>query len=362
MHPFSPRGKLIHFGLPALDHSNHLIQMASRNIPQCILRPQLYRIAISANSNIQLQQTAQTYPNLAKWMSKEEISAKFDIDSLGGLELGGGCKVIHVPTYLKGLWKECEVKAQAVSGSIEWKLVRLPSHVNQTKYHEGNNAKVPLLNAWNDIASMNQHLKEFDAVILSAGADILHDKLVSEEINLPAQLVRGQTIEMTLPSADDSGKLQEALLCGKYVSPLPTNPNNDATNRYLIGATHEFKDDPLSAEEVREELKRQTYEIARNLWDHGTSTRLTTGVRLQSRRGTFGRMPIVGRYQTSTSGIIHPNSWIFTGLSSRGLIYHGLFGRWIANAVLHDNEEEMRDEFKDFDWWKTHTMQHDSEN
>lgn len=343
MHPFSPRGKLIRFGLPALDHSNHLVQMASKNQPQCILRSQLYRIALKPNSDVQLHHTADEYPNLAKWMTKEEIRAKFDIESLGGLELGGGCKVIHVPTYLKGLWKECEMKASAVSGTIEWKQIQ-----------QQNNVENPSLNMTNDIDSMNKHLDQFDAVILSAGAGIVRDKLVSGGVALPVQQVRGQSIELILPSADDSSKPHEAFLSGKYVSPLPSNAEYGLSQRFVIGATHEFKDVALSAEEVMDELKRQTYDIARHLWEKGTSARLTTGVRLQSRRGTFGRMPIIGKYICAVNGgLKHHNSWIFTGLSSRGLIYHSLFGRWLANAVLHGDEEELREKFDDFDWWKT---------
>lgn len=348
MHPFSPRGKLIHFGLPALDQSNHLLQMASKNQPQCILRPHLYRIALKPNSDVQLQDTASKFPNFARWMTKEEIHSKFDIDSSGGLQLGGGCKVIHVPSYLKGLLEACETKASALSGTFEWKLVH-----KIDKHQQQKNVEEPSLIAWNDIDSMNQHLAQFDAVILSAGAGIVHDKLVSEEVDLPAQLVRGQTIEMILPSADDSGMQHEAFLCGKYVSPLPINPADGLSQRYIIGATHEFKDTPLSEKEVVDELKRQTYELAPHLWDNGTTSRLTTGVRLQSRRGTFGRMPMIGRYIADNGGIRHHNSWIFTGLSSRGLIYHGLFGQWLANAVLHNNEEELRERFDDFDWWKT---------
>ena len=75
---------------------------------------------------------------------------------------------------------------------------------------------------------------------------------------------------------------------------------------------------------------------------------------MQSNRGKFGRMPIIGKYNNSASKdtIRHQNTWIFTGLSSRGLIYHGVFGRWLANAILHDDEEKIREEFAEFDWWQ----------
>lgn len=331
IHPFSPRGKLIHFGLVALDTSNHLIQMAARHQPQCILRSNLYRLALNGKHVTQLQQTAEMYPELATWMSSEEMKDKFDIEeSMGGIFLHNGCKVIHVPTYLQGLLKECEIKAKLINGSINWKLIAaLVDDITQTPDME-------------DILNN----KQYDAVILSAGANIIQDNLINKEEDdkLPVQLVRGQSIEMSI---ENNKKPNEALLCGKYISPLPT-ANDSALDRIVIGATHEFKDDPLTPEEVVDELKSRTNDFAKDIWHNGKVDRLTTGIRMQSNRGKYGRMPIIGRLNSSH----HNNSWIFTGLSSRGLIYHGIFGKWLANAVIHNDETVIQDDFSDYDWWK----------
>ncbi|KAL7534004.1 hypothetical protein ACHAXR_007751 [Thalassiosira sp. AJA248-18] len=343
LHPFSPRGKLIHFGLSALDHSNHLIHEAAKHQPQCILRHQIYRVALNTKNVAHLQDTAQQYSTLAAWMSKEEMDSRFGIDSLGGLELRNGCKVINVPSYLKGLWEVCDAK-----GSIQWELVQLPTHEQQRIEKDS-------INEFGDIYSFNKHLAQHDAVILSAGAGILHDQLISsKDCELPVHLVRGQSVEMTLPKPEDpcndAISNNEALLCGKYISPLPSD---SSSRRFVIGATHEFKDEALSKTEVIEELKSRSYPFAKNLWDDGKVDRLTTGVRMQSNRGSFGRMPIIGRYDNANkSGISHKNAWFFTGLSSRGLIHHGIFGKWLASAVLHDNEEELRSQFAEFDWWQ----------
>ena len=87
--------------------------MASKYQPRCILRHHLYRVALSTKNAIQLQQTAESYPDLATWISKEDMNNNFGIeDAFGGVELGNGCKVIHVPAYLRGLWEECETKAE----------------------------------------------------------------------------------------------------------------------------------------------------------------------------------------------------------------------------------------------------------
>ena len=331
IHPFSPRGKLIHFGLVALDTSNHLIQMAAKHEPQCILRSNLCRLALNDKHVTQLQQTAEMYPELATWISSEDMKDRFDIhESMGGIFLHNGCKVIHVPTYLRGLLKECEIKAKHINGGIKWKLIDHSPADDTKKTSE-----------MEDILNK----KQYDAVILSAGANIIQDNLINkEEDELPVQLVRGQSIEMSIENKADNKK--EALLCGKYISPLPSA--NDTLERVVIGATHEFKDDPLTPEEVVDELKSRTNDFAKDIWKNGKIDRLTTGIRMQSNRGKYGRMPMIGRFKSSH----HNNSWIFTGLSSRGLIYHGIFGKWLANAVLHDDEAVIQDDFSDYDWWK----------
>mmetsp|Transcript_10503 Transcript_10503/g.18978 ORF Transcript_10503/g.18978 Transcript_10503/m.18978 type:complete len:329 (+) Transcript_10503:1-987(+) len=304
---------------------------------------------------IQLEHTAEHYPNLATWMSKEEIQSKFGVtDSLGGLELGNGCKVINVPLYLKGLYEECQRKAKERNGTIKWELMYTDDDDGDDDTNKKN-----VESSWRDIDSFHQHLAQYDAVILSAGAGLLHDQLITKEDELPVNLVRGQSIEMTLSDSDDLGIANEGLMSGKYVLPILANnidaPGNQTNSpqRFVIGATHEFKEDALTPNEVLEELKSRSYPLAQHLWDHGTVDRLTSGVRLQSNRGKFGRMPIIGRHNSaSSSKTPTQNSWIFTGLSSRGLIHHGLFGRWLANAVINDNEEMLRDDFAEFDWWR----------
>jgi glycine/D-amino acid oxidase-like deaminating enzyme len=68
-------------------------------------------------------------------------------------------------------------------------------------------------------------------------------------------------------------------------------------------------------------------------------------------------MPIIGKFRTAKNPdvdrrVASDRLWIFTGLSSRGLIYHGLFGRMLAEAVSHDNEVTLQQQFQEFDWWR----------
>ena len=336
MHPFSPRGKIIHFGHSALEHSTGLVQAAAKHRPTCVLRDHLYRVALSDKNVVQLQDTAKKYPEFATWMSQDDLLDNFGIDCLGGLKLSNGCQVIHVPSYLEGLLAEIKTKSkQLASGSsVKWDVIKP-----------------------NDHQALSQKLKSYDSVILSAGAGLLHNHFIEED-SLPVQLVRGQSIEIEMKPPTEE-KTSFAVLSGKYISPLPslTQGNDSQANtmqRYVIGATHEFKTTPLTSKEVTEELRSRTYQLAPHLWDEGVVDKITNGVRMQSNRGAFGRMPIIGQYDSDATDyeLNHEHMWIFAGLSSRGLIYHGLFGRWLANAVLHDNEALLQNDFEGFDWWR----------
>ena len=121
-------------------------------------------------------------------------------------------------------------------------------------------------------------------------------------------------------------------------------------NFFLIlsdsGATHEYEEEPWDRERVEQEMRDRSYHFASTLWDNGKIGRFTSGIRVQTKRGNFGRMPIVGKYETE----IHENAWIFTGLSSRGLIYHGVFGDFLTDLILF-RESDWSGKLNS-DWWK----------
>ena len=187
-----------------------------------------------------------------------------------------------------------------------------------------------------------QRLQEFDTVVLAAGSGLFHDSLLSKH-DFPVDLIRGQSIEMSVN--EDKHYVDEALLCGKYISPL-VEPN-----RVLIGATHEWKSIPLNKSEVIHDLKERSYQLAPGVWDHGKIDKITSGYRVQSRRGTFGRSPIIGKLANDATNRVHSNAWIFTGLSSRGLLHHGLYGDILTDAILGRQNETMWNEYN-LDWWR----------
>ena len=117
--------------------------------------------------------------------------------------------------------------------------------------------------------------------------------------------------------------------------------------QYLPGATQEFKEEPLDIVDVEAELRRRSDAFASHIWKGSSVDRVTTGFRVQSNRGKNGRMPILGRLDTP----VHNDAWIFTGLSSRGLLYHGIFGDYLSNIILKTGNENPAIDPEDLDWW-----------
>ena len=309
LHPLSPRGKLVHLGLEGLASTNALLDQAMQHEAGVVLKNEIFRVALDEKQTSTLQKTAKTLPDLVEWMEPHELDHFHQQDLLGALRLHSGCKVIHVPSYLKGLWSAC---CAFVPDSVRW--IVEPDCTDAS-------------------FDWKQKLASFDTVVFSAGSGLFSNLVPVEE--LPVSLVRGQSIVLKL----DGVSLDQAILGGKYISPLPEK------DRVLIGATQEFDKIPWDKEKVKKELKERSYQFTSTLWDNGSIDRITSGVRVQSDRGKRGRMPIIGKYETQA----HDNAWIFTGLSSRGLLYHGVFGDLLTDMMLMPTTVGLEE--PELDWW-----------
>ena len=411
LHPFSPRGKILPLGLEALECSNKLIEAARLSLlssssssssssskdddddDSIVLRDCLYRIALTERNVNELKETSKNHPNIASWMSSSDIRDIIhgidDINEnntqspiLGGIQLHGGCKVIHVPSYLQGLWKACQSLCQTNGPNendetlkvndkqIEW----IQKHIGNT--NKSNKETDDMQMQMQMQMNMENEFYPYDTVILTAGAGLWHDFILDRNaFSKKMELVRGQSIQIKIPEQSTNIFPMEAILCGKYITPLP--PNSSSTNDVCIGvgATHEYKDIPLSPTNVIEELKKRSYNLHPKLWDDGIvdTEDIKSGWRVQSARSNFGRMPIVGRIHMNKDHDLsntdtdddeamkyrnerqwkHDNVWTLTGLSSRGLIYHGIYGDILAQAILTKNgEEKMFQTYPHLSWWK----------
>jgi glycine/D-amino acid oxidase-like deaminating enzyme len=311
LHPLSPRGKFVHWGLEGLASGSRLVRSASRWTPQCILRDRLYRVALTED-NVDTLKALQTHDKMVatngmfRWIERDEVEALLGCPhSLGGLELSQGCCVLHVPSYLDGLYKACQQM-----GSIQWKITTDP---------------IP-----------PEELASYSAFIFAAGAGMLQ-KGILDQSSFPVDIVRGQSLVL---KSEGSPLLSEALLCGKYISPML-----DSDDAILVGASHEFGSNPMSQDLLYQELKEKSYNLAPQLWENSYVEKVTCGYRVQSKRGNLGRTPIVGH--------LKDNQWIFTGLSSRGLLYHGIYAEKLSDMILSsDNGKSVRDTHPYLDWWR----------
>lgn len=315
LHPFSPRGKVLDLGMEGLEATNQLVEVAIRFETGCVLRDKLYRLALHEKSRQDLQGTASNYPEYATWLGPDQVREECHTPlSLGGVRLQSGCKIIHVPSYLRGLWRACRKLSE---GTALWSV--------------------------EDPASWKDRLEEFDTVILSAGAGLFQDGIYQDGVNgFPAEIVRGQSVELKVDRGS-SDFANEALLCGKYVVPLPGH------DRVLVGSTHEYTEDALEANTVVDYLRNKSANLSPFAWEHGQVEKVTSGLRVQSHRGPSGRVPIIGRPNNQH---LHPNMWLFTGLSGRGLIYHGIYGDILTDAIIRGDEEDMAQLYPGTMWWK----------
>ena len=477
----------------------------------------IVRLANTLDHVEQLQQMANELPQYFEWLDAEQAqslllhndlpttttdslsknasatdspSSSCSTGVLGALRMFNGCRVIHVPSYLKGLWLSCQRLAASASQptiirdnhddkknethkaiKIEWKQLgseNVPTGTATIMAGDNDGG------GDNDVVVSNDELTDYDAVVLAAGASIFQDYFhnscsnnknkgttsSTKTLEFPIHLVRGQSIEFVSNNnnhqsssllshkTDEMGnvyhrsheasqylpRLSHALLCGKYISPLPPmridkNKNNNQKcnghsetgcknghccdppllrHRVLVGATHEYEKEPFPLEEVVQNLRMATEFMVPTLWQETTTTkkrqnngcvnnngnvysetknnrfgegskfeyqinRITSGYRVQTQRGRYGRLPLVGKLSTTmtttttTTPLLssherwyhernccleHDNVWIYTGLSSRGILYHALFANLLVEAIWTNNEAQLMNKHPELEWWK----------
>ncbi len=189
-----------------------------------------------------------------------------------GLWIPGGM-ALYSGLYLEGLWRACEKR-----GSLFIKQ---------------------------EISSLEE-LDSFDAVVLCAGFEILRFFP-----DLPLQTTKGQTL-----LCRQREKLPFSLVSQGHITPT------EEESICCIGSTYERND--LSLEPTQSaifSLKEKIasfYPPAKEL----EVLEVRAGIRISI---PLGYRPIVRKMDQRT--------WVFTGLGSRGLLYHALFGKQVADEV-----------------------------
>ena len=112
-----------------------------------------------------------------------------------------------------------------------------------------------------------------------------------------------------------------------------------------MGSTWEWKSrnssPDVSAEEAGEALKellpkaRAVYPVLKD-WKFAGAR---AGLRAMPPLTPHGSLPLLGCVDDIVGKNRSSNYWLFGGLGSRGLLYHGWLGKLMAQAVLSCNEE-----------------------
>lgn len=278
LHPYTgPHARLNKQGIEAMEATNQLIAIASRYATRFpIMQKGILRLALHKQQLRDFQQTAILHSNTA-WLDIEECQRRAPgIVKSPALFLKEGL-LVDVPAYLDGLWKACQAKgAQFIQQSI----------------------------------SSLENLKDFDIRIFATGIETLK---IPEFSHLPLIPVKGQTLIIEWPQ--ELSTPAYPIIGGVY---LLMQKNRQA----LIGATFEKQfDSPLPEPQLaKQELLSKAVELY-PLLHSAKVIDCQAGIRASAP----GHLPLLIEP--------YPNSWVLSGMGSKGLLYHQLFAEKLLKLL-----------------------------
>ncbi len=275
-----------------LKETHRLMTEASRALDQpLIVSKGILRPALTEDQIQNFQNSAQTYPD-NEWWEKERCES-----TVPGLTLpaDGGCLFIKngltldAQAYLQGLWQAC-----ALLG---------------TQFHQ-------------QAMIRKSDLEPYDRVLIAMGP---MTKNFPPLKGIPITPIKGQVIDLEWPSGVKSPPF--SLISKKY---LVMHPDG---KRCTVGSTyeHEFDSPQPNLEKASEEIMPQIVDFFPALKE-AKVIRCRAGFRAS----TSSRLPIVGKISDKT--------YFFTGLGSKGLLYHAWVGKRVARALLTKDPKHFPEE------------------
>lgn len=210
----------------------------------------------------------------AQFLDREKVRSRFpDATAEAGLWISQG-KTVFSPLYLQSLWLACAERG----AKLEKRRIE----------------------------NLDE-LKAFDAAVLTNGSEILRFAP-----HLPLNPRYGQALVCRWPEGLEKPPCS---MIGHGHLSLTQDPE-----LCLLGSTYEQGFDPKKAMALREQIgvfypPAQTFEIVD----------VRRGIRMAPKQGY---LPVTLQ--------IAPAIWVFTGLGSRGLLYHGLYGKELAENIVQE--------------------------
>lgn len=282
LHPYvGLHAKINWRGFDSLQETRYLIQQSALTLGRPVsAQTGLLRIALTEEQEANYRRSAEENDDV-EWWAPERCAEQ--VQSLsphrGGLFISSA-HTVYSADYLQGLWKSCLLQGAEFKQEI--------------------------------VKSLSQ-LRFYDRIVIAAGFGILG---IEELAELPMTLVKGQLLDLQWP--DDVAPLPFAVNSQAYVV-----MNRDSKS-CVVGATYE-RDYKVGGPDV---------EVAKN----GILPKLSFLPQLQEacvlscrshfRVSTKNHLPLVKQVNAQT--------WVLTGMGSKGLLYHALFARELSDKILLD--------------------------
>lgn len=279
MHPFSgKKGKLAKWGREAFQESCRLFnEVKPYQKENFILHRGMIRLAMNKEQEEDYKRSLSDHPSL-RWFEKEEAQSYFPLLApLSGLFVEEALAIDSV-LYLDALKEGLKRKGVLF---IDRKIESV------------------------------QDFAGFDAAVAACGFET---PLLIADRNIPFRYLKGQGMEFELPDGVEpfecaiNGDLYAVMLKG--------------SRRFFLGATFERgnsdpRADPIVAEEkIYPKIQEMMPALAKR-----RPVRIRSHVRLT----TSSHFPVYER--------VEGNLWVFSGLGSKGLLYHALLGKKIASEI-----------------------------
>jgi glycine/D-amino acid oxidase-like deaminating enzyme len=273
----------------AIRETHRLLTEASRASGHSLLLSKgILRPAINEEIQLSFQATAGEYPDVEWWdrtKCEKSVPGLQLAENQGALFIKEGLAIDAIG-YLRGLWQACA-------------LFGTQFYQRPIKYAE--------------------ELERYDRILIAIGAST---KYFLPLKNIPQEVVKGQILELAWP---------------KEVPPLPFSLNAD---KYLVmnkekqtcwaGATyeHEF----TSAAPEQEKAIQSILPRISAFFPPLANAKVVNCV-AGFRATTPNHLPLTGR--------VLDKYYFFTGLGSKGLLYHALVARSVARAMLTRDESNF---------------------
>lgn len=280
MHPYAgAHAKLNRFGYEGWKATCELLNMASQSIGISVADfSGIFRIAVTEEQEQDYAYCHQRYPDV-HWVSSDACQKMIPyVVPRPGIFIPSGVTV-NSSLYLKALWKSCELQ-----GAI------LKEHPIST-LHE---------------------LKEFDFIVIAAGGKTTD---LEELRDLPITKVKGQILELLWPEQLTS--LPFSLNSQAYLAMSPGKKS------CFAGST--FERTFSSLEPVPEIAVKEILPKITQFFPCLNSCQILD---CQSglRASTPDHLPLIIQ--------VNKKCWVFTGMGSKGLLYHALYGQRLAHEIV----------------------------